>query len=68
MASAHCSGVLGLDDHGFVRTGLDAVYRTRDEDARHPEWRPVPLETTVFGVFAAGDVRSGSAKLLFALP
>ncbi|WP_040698061.1 hypothetical protein [Nocardia vinacea] len=67
MASAHCSGVLGLDDHGFVRTGLDAVYRTRDEDA------PSRMATGAAGNnrarrLAAGDVRSGSAELLFALP
>ena len=39
---------IARDDHGFVLTGTDAG-------------RP-PLETTMPGVFAAGDVRSGSVK------
>jgi thioredoxin reductase (NADPH) len=43
------SGV-ALDAHGFVLTGADAG----------PDRRP--LETSVRGVFAIGDVRSGSTK------
>ena len=39
-----------LDDKGFVRTGLDAGAGCR------------PLETSRQGVFAIGDVRSGSIK------
>jgi thioredoxin reductase (NADPH) len=42
-----------LDDHGFVLTGQP---RTRDSRV------PAALETTVPGVFAVGDVRSGSVK------
>ncbi|GAA2034206.1 FAD-dependent oxidoreductase [Agromyces tropicus] len=51
---------LERDDHGFVRTGADVV------DLGDP-WRsigrvPLPFETSVPRVFAAGDVRRGSMK------
>jgi thioredoxin reductase (NADPH) len=47
------------DDKGFVKTGADV--------AEAPAWRgskrqPGPLETSLPGIFAAGDVRSGSVK------
>jgi len=46
------------DDRSFVRTGLDL--------ANSPQWKlkrqPFLLETSRPGVFAAGDVRSGSVK------
>jgi len=46
------------DPKGFVRTGADLV--------RSPHWSrhrpPFLLETSRAGVFAAGDVRSGSVK------
>ncbi|KAA8888535.1 cyclic nucleotide-binding domain-containing protein [Nocardia colli] len=51
---------VALDAHGFVRTGLDAVYPA--EDQHDPGRRPLPLETSRPGVFAVGDVRSGSVK------
>ena len=54
------AGCVALDDHGFVKTGPDL---TREELAG---WRlarhPYLLETSMPGVFAAGDVRSGSVK------
>jgi thioredoxin reductase (NADPH) len=50
------------DAAGYVLTGLDLL-----EDGRRPsDWPlerdPLPLETSVPGFFAAGDVRSGSTK------
>lgn len=41
------------DPSGYIVTGLDVA------DAR-PE--PLPFETSMAGVFAAGDVRQGSIK------
>jgi thioredoxin reductase (NADPH) len=53
---------VGLDDKGFVITG--------EEAGRHPDFSrhwdgdrgPLMLECTRPGVFAIGDVRSGSTK------
>ena len=47
------------DEKGFIKTGADVV--------EAPLWRgskrqPGPLETSLPGIFAAGDVRSGSVK------
>lgn len=43
------------DAHGFVRTG-------RDIEKWALERKPYPLETSIPGIFAAGDVRSSSVK------
>jgi thioredoxin reductase (NADPH) len=49
--------VVELDERGFVLTGRDIP---------QPAWpgsrAPLPFETSVAGVFAAGDVRYGSVK------
>jgi thioredoxin reductase (NADPH) len=50
-------GVIRRDDHGFVLTGRD-VPREGWISSRPP----LPFETSVPGVFAAGDVRYGSVK------
>jgi thioredoxin reductase (NADPH) len=47
------------DEKGFIKTGADI--------AESPAWcankrQPGPLETSLPGIFAAGDVRSGSVK------
>jgi thioredoxin reductase (NADPH) len=46
---------VAFDLHGFVRTGQE----TESLAAEHV---PAPLESSVPGVFAVGDVRSGSVK------
>ena len=51
-------GLVDLDDHGFVRTGAGALAAAVRPDGTGP----MPLETNRPGVFAVGDVRSGSAK------
>jgi thioredoxin reductase (NADPH) len=45
------------DDHGFLMTGEDV-----GDGWPLPERRPLSHETSVPGVFAAGDVRHGSVK------
>ncbi|HET6982395.1 MAG TPA: FAD-dependent oxidoreductase, partial [Myxococcaceae bacterium] len=51
---------VALDTKGFVRTGPDL---SRDDLARSGRRTiPASLETNVPGVFAVGDVRSGSVK------
>ena len=46
---------VGRDEAGFVRTGADAA-RVAGAESR------LPLETSMSGVFAVGDVRAGSIK------
>jgi len=52
-----------VNDKGFVCTGIDLapdeyVRSDRAQEGRHP----LPLETSVSGVFAIGDVRANSTK------
>lgn len=46
------------DEHGFVVTGADAMQTGRWTADREP----FALETSVNGIFAVGDIRSGSVK------
>lgn len=61
-ASAWLSGCAAVDDRGFVLT--DRSLRPEQLDGR---WQtlgrpPLPFETNYPGLFAVGDVRSGSTK------
>ncbi len=47
------------DERGFIKTGPAVVNSPAWKNA---ERKPTPLETSQPGVFAAGDVRSGSVK------
>jgi thioredoxin reductase (NADPH) len=51
---------LGVDEHGFILTGRDAVPAVGDRDSSSR--RRLLFESTRDGVFAVGDVRAGSVK------
>lgn len=51
-----------LDGRGFVCTGPDLLTNGARPDGWPLDRDPVALETNVPGLFAAGDVRSGSTK------
>ena len=47
------------DDKGFIKTGVSVAGAPAWQASKH---QPGPLETSLPGIFAAGDVRSGSVK------
>jgi thioredoxin reductase (NADPH) len=55
-------GCVVLDDRGFVKTGPDLGKEQLADALWNLPRPPYLLETSVAGVFAAGDVRAGSVK------
>ncbi len=53
---------LALDAAGYVRTGAELTSSSGALDGWPLSREPLPLETNLPGLFAAGDVRSGSIK------
>ncbi len=51
------AGAVGLDEHGFVRTGEPAFAQDRDNGRR-----PFLLETDRPAIFAVGDLRRGATR------
>jgi thioredoxin reductase (NADPH) len=56
------SSMIALDEDGFVLTGQQAAAATTEAGWWHRGRSPLMLETNRPGVFAIGDVRSGSIK------
>ena len=54
-ATRWLADTLALDTHGFIHTGAEIPHPSSDYDA-------LMLESSRRGIFAAGDVRSGSVK------
>jgi thioredoxin reductase (NADPH) len=52
-------GTIARDKQGFLVTGRDL---RREQMANFPDRWPAPLESSIPGVFVAGDVRHGSVK------
>jgi thioredoxin reductase (NADPH) len=53
---------IATEDDGFIRTDVQLAGGDLDPAWTALERRPLPFETSVPGVFAVGDVRSGSMK------
>jgi thioredoxin reductase (NADPH) len=54
--TAFLKNYAGLDQYGFVLTGHDLKHIVKSE------MDPLPFETSIPGIFAAGDARHGSTK------
>jgi thioredoxin reductase (NADPH) len=56
------TGTLQRDEHGFILSGPDLLHDGQPPPGWPLDRPPLPLETSLPGVFAAGDVRHRSIK------
>lgn len=61
-ATKWLAGCLALDERGFIKTGSDLTLPDLVRSGWSAERHPVFLEASKPGIFAVGDVRSGSTK------
>jgi len=61
-ASGWLNGCAALDDAGFVLTDLSLTAEQLGQSWQTLDRSPLPFETSHPGLFAVGDVRSGSTK------
>ena len=61
-ATGWLAGTAALDEDGFVLTDRSLAAEHLDERWQHMTRQPLPYETSHPGLFAVGDVRSGSTK------
>jgi thioredoxin reductase (NADPH) len=54
--------LVALDSQGFVLTGRDTMISSKRPQNWTADRDPFPYETSVPGIFAAGDARHGSGK------
>lgn len=60
--TAWMEGCVALDSSGFIKTGADLAADDLDRAGWPLGRRPYLFETSVPGLFAVGDIRSGSVK------